>query len=545
MEYVLLLVTFFSVIEFGLQGGIAAGVVAAAIYFTYAYSESQIRTFTLTRGRQRSSVVRSFEQQQALDFLWLERTAAARVQGFVFFGTAHGISTKLASAAFSLKQEGQSQVDAQYLDEGYSHHPESSPFGVGQFSRQQIRNVACNKIHQTSAAVAEAPRFLIVDWSRATGCDASAARTIAGCLKEITSYGVTPILTAAHHHKIDQMLSAYGVHLGYMKWPPEFHSPDAFSSHADTPNYDSGEKIMLHRRDSEQINEREREFSDDKKNEDLNELVANYFSPKHRDERGVPIIDPNVCLIFDSLEEGLRYCEDVYLQIAVRFGLCTPQARGVTLSELLRSHLESMPLKADEDPGLSADLAAAELQRFMGKARKLHKGQKLWDIGDLAKEMYIIQRGVLRIDELRPLGGNSSSTGKRIDSSAEPWQSGTDSQESLNPASCQIREHDHSSSLDVPAFKIEGWKMVRSYELGSGCLAGTTDFFLGGVHATRCRCVSDSAWVMHLDHQGLQNAAMEAPTALNALQLAIMRSNSSDLIAAAETNVNSVSNVSV
>lgn len=42
-EYCLLLATFFAILQFGLEGGIAAGIVAATLYFAFAYAQSQVK----------------------------------------------------------------------------------------------------------------------------------------------------------------------------------------------------------------------------------------------------------------------------------------------------------------------------------------------------------------------------------------------------------------------------------------------------------------------------------------------------------------------
>lgn len=42
-EYGLLLATFGAIMQFGLEGGIAAGIVLATLYFAFAYAKSQVR----------------------------------------------------------------------------------------------------------------------------------------------------------------------------------------------------------------------------------------------------------------------------------------------------------------------------------------------------------------------------------------------------------------------------------------------------------------------------------------------------------------------
>lgn len=41
-EYFLLLATFGAILQFGLEGGIAAGIVLATLYFAFAYAKSQV-----------------------------------------------------------------------------------------------------------------------------------------------------------------------------------------------------------------------------------------------------------------------------------------------------------------------------------------------------------------------------------------------------------------------------------------------------------------------------------------------------------------------
>ncbi len=44
------------------------------------------------------------------------------------------------------------------------------------------------------------------------------------------------------------------------------------------------------------------------------------------------------CHEFASYDEGLRYCEQQLLAVAVRCGLCRPPSEGVTLEQMLRAH---------------------------------------------------------------------------------------------------------------------------------------------------------------------------------------------------------------
>jgi SulP family sulfate permease len=61
-EYGLLLATFGAIMQWGLEGGILAGIVLATLYFAAAYAQSQVQSIRVAEGA-RSSVVRTVEQQ--------------------------------------------------------------------------------------------------------------------------------------------------------------------------------------------------------------------------------------------------------------------------------------------------------------------------------------------------------------------------------------------------------------------------------------------------------------------------------------------------
>jgi SulP family sulfate permease len=61
-EYCLLLATFASIMQWGLEGGILAGIVLATLYFALAYAKSQVEAIQVVTAA-RSSVVRTVEQQ--------------------------------------------------------------------------------------------------------------------------------------------------------------------------------------------------------------------------------------------------------------------------------------------------------------------------------------------------------------------------------------------------------------------------------------------------------------------------------------------------
>ena len=82
--------------------------------------------------------------------------------------------------------------------------------------------------------------------------------------------------------------------------------------------------------------------------------------------------------------------------------------------------------------------------------------------------------------------------------------------------------------------------LARSYELGPGCVAGSTDFYLARPHLTQAVCSSPLARVLRLSRTAMQRMASESPQALNVLQMIVMRANTLDLAAAAAMSKHSL-----
>ena len=78
-EYGLLWATFAAIMQWGLEAGIAAGVVAATLYFALGYAQSQLSAFSLAPGRSR--IVRAADQEAALELLRPTHLVSAQVGG--------------------------------------------------------------------------------------------------------------------------------------------------------------------------------------------------------------------------------------------------------------------------------------------------------------------------------------------------------------------------------------------------------------------------------------------------------------------------------
>lgn len=511
VEYGLLWLTFGSVMQWGLEGGIAAGIVSATLYFAYAYARSQVQSFGA--GQAQSSVVRTVEHQAALRLLWDSHATTAQLQGFVFFGSAQSIGTKLSEAAARVSEAGKVRG--------------AGEAAIQQSMRSMGEGYAGGKHSAALAALEAAPKFLVIDFSKVTGMDCSGARTIAGVVRDMGQLGVTPIVTGARKKSVLELLSAHDVALKPMRWPPNI---PRISTDSGTGNGNLGNGGA------------EKQAADD-----VSEV-----------------------LMFATLEEGLRFCEDALLEIAVQFSLCKPPSAGVSLEELLASHLNKLPLTSINN----AAAMAATLRRYMVQ-ETIRRGDILWNTDDPADELLLIERGVIRVDQFvahRSMHENDDDTdddGGSEHGATSTAQYRTDRRSNDGFLSYHderdINHATHGAPVMPPPMNntspfFEGtldsykeWEMylqeaameqrrmnrrkrvrVRSFELGPGCVAGSTSFYLARPQGTRAVCASVACRILRLNRAAMQRMAVEAPVALNVLQMAIMRANSADLSMAAD-----------
>jgi len=486
VEYALLWITFSCIMALGLEGGIAAGIVFATLYFAYAYSSSQVENFKA--GKARSSVVRTVEHNAALDLLWDSHAATARLRGFVFFGSSQSIGTKLLEAATRLAGPADTtRQGRRRLEEAIQHSMRSTG---------EVYSGA--KHEQALAALSVAPKFLIIDLSKVTGMDSSGAGAVADTIRSLDAVGVTPVLTGAGHHGILSLLHVHDLRFRAMRWPPELPPPPPGASpfNGAAPLLEGVEEEEGHRQGLERSSS----------------ALAGGLATSMQEEEEEP-----EALSFPLLEEGLRFCEDALLEVAVQFYLCTPPGAGTTLKGCLTSHLQKLPLTSAEN----AEAMTSILKRYM-TVRIVRRGEVLWQPGDPAEELYLVERGVIRVDQFEI---------RKMEEWEELYGEGRDTN-LLNNSPCTSPSHGNNNNTDD---NTDRNVPVRSFELGPGCVIGSTDFYLARPHGTRAACASVISRIIRLSRSGMMSMAQEAPAALNVLQLAIMRANSIDLSVAADT----------
>ncbi|DBA74396.1 hypothetical protein WJX77_006646 [Trebouxia sp. C0004] len=283
VEYGLLVATFMAIMVMGLELGIAAGIVAASLLFAYNYSKVLVTAFTVVPSR--SGAVRTFEQRTVLE-QFNPRCVAVSLSGYIFFGSSVKISDKVLEVAKATLSDASVLLDS--LGNGQPNGSSGDTFEGSVRERFQ-------------AAAAVSPRFLLLDFRRVQGLDATAARTFYSLRSALERLEVELVLThlPTTRPHIRQLLMAHGV------------------------------------------------------------MVESAVSDAHEDAHAVH----QGCRAFDHMEAGLQYCEERFLEVALHYKLCKPRQMHMNLSEVLRAHLE-LPHAILPGP-INYAKAAGELRAFM------------------------------------------------------------------------------------------------------------------------------------------------------------------------------------
>ncbi|KAL3133431.1 hypothetical protein ABBQ38_007297 [Trebouxia sp. C0009 RCD-2024] len=196
MEYGVLVATFVAIMAMGLELGIAAGIVGASLLFAYNYSKVLVTAFTVVPSR--SGAVRTFEQRTVLE-QFNPRCVAVSLSGYIFFGGSVKISDKVMEVAKATLSDASVMLDSTIL--------------ANQLGGSNIDMFEDPVRERFRAAAAVAPRFLLLDFRRVQGLDATAARTFFSLRSGLERLGVELVLThmPSTRPHIRQLLLAHGV----------------------------------------------------------------------------------------------------------------------------------------------------------------------------------------------------------------------------------------------------------------------------------------------------------------------------------------------
>ena len=149
---------------------------------TLLVPQSQLSSFTLVPSR--SGIVRSGDQEAALELLRPAHLVTAQLRGFLFFGIANAISTRLHAAASSLDAAGTGISGSGGGGEAVG--TAASPLRAGaQQAADRLYPGSGSKHDGALFALASAPKFLLLDFSRVKGIDATAARTLGALFRHV------------------------------------------------------------------------------------------------------------------------------------------------------------------------------------------------------------------------------------------------------------------------------------------------------------------------------------------------------------------------
>ncbi|KAL4431193.1 hypothetical protein ABPG75_006449 [Micractinium tetrahymenae] len=466
VEYALLLATFALVMAFGLEAGIAGGILLAALHFAYSYSKATVTAFTVVPSR--SGAVRTFDQRTVLD-MFSGRIVAVSLSGYLFFGSSVDVVSKVVSIAASTLESqahlepaaaaaavAEAQADAQ--QQGGSAQQQGQQGRQGGQQQQARRRprlaslpsaatltrtynsvgplLECkagsggDQPTKVAAALAESPRYLILDFRRVQGLDATAARSFVTLHNKLTRMGIQLVIThiTARNANVRELLAAQGL---ILRQPP--------ASGAGVPDWAAD--------------------------------------------------SASTCLWFPTMDAGAQHCEERFLAVAVAHGLCPPPAQRMSLAQVLRAHLELPRCILGSQAAPDYGAAAAALQRFTHR-HELRPGDVLFSVGDASDDIYILESGTV---------------------------------------ACRINfvlSSVHSRAA-LPALPADTQPATgeRTVHYGAGSLVGELDFFLQRPRSFAAEAeTAGSAW--RLTRPAFEAMAAQDPGSLVLLQQIVLRSTS-------------------
>jgi len=195
-EYIIIWLSFAAVIALGLEGGIALGCLFSALQFTWEYARQSSSSITVVPSM--SSNMRTYDQRIVLQ-LMKGHLITVNLTGYIFFGSALRLSEEMRQLA---EEMGATKSDGTYAPpEGAASAPPDTPSGDLNL-----------KQHQLAARLdAIAPSFLVLDFKRVTGFDASSAQAFSGLKRKLKALGVQLVISNIQADYIRRLLAANGV----------------------------------------------------------------------------------------------------------------------------------------------------------------------------------------------------------------------------------------------------------------------------------------------------------------------------------------------
>lgn len=400
VEYALLVATFIAVGSFGLEVGIVSGLIMSVIHFAVEYAHLGVKAFTVVPSR--SGAVRSYHHRMILE-AFAGRTVAVALSGAIFFGSANKLCEQVLQVTAScLENQPRDQIDSSAAQSAVDNTGENNAIGststggnidgrtpapsttalrselsldqllvpptvastgtsIHRRSKRLLTSLPSERtlfstydnmqtlkdsggIDSLGAALKAAPLIVLLDMSRVYSLDATAARTFLTLNKKLNQRGIQLAITGLgkrdNGERMRKLLSSQGLLLY-------------------TPRHTAMDHM------------------DGVTNNDTNiEFLQNSQSS---------------CAWFNTMEDGLHWCEDIYLATAESYGLCDPLPDFVTLDEVLRANLE-VPRLIVGTAGVDYEKAAEDLLAYC-TIQHVNAGQVIFQRGESADAIYIVQCG--------------------------------------------------------------------------------------------------------------------------------------------------------
>jgi len=595
-EYALLLLTFFLIVQLGLEAGVAAGAAACLFYFAFSYSRVHLSAFRVFASR--SAAARPLREHRALEEAFAGRMAAVSLSGFIFFGSSVNIMEKVIEFANEMVatssmvaagdeagaewDEGTAAANGQGGGGGVAAAALLSGGGTAAGLRSQPTAFfgggkapggkaalgaagaaaaadALRRRHEARDALlrgvaAEAPRFLLLDFRRVLGVDATAAQTFGTLQMQLKRLGVELVLTRVRSNPtVERLFAAHGLIA-----PPRGGGGASSASHGGGGKADAGGALPAG-------------------------AVAS------------PALDPGpeqgYCRTFDTLNDGARYAEERFLALARAAGALPAQDASLTLREFLAGHLmaggddddggdggdgddeggddaaglakgeaaaAAGPSSAsDDDAQVPASFGFAALggsRRALGEAAdgiarhsrvvRFAPQETIFSYGDAPTVVYLIMRGSVDV-EMHGGGGGAAGAAGGPDSRSPaqatleaaaasfPGGAGGPAPSTLSvavPGAFAAAAAERHARLHTPGRAGNGagaggaglCGAPKTYQCGVGSVVGGTDSVLQRPRAFRAVAAS-AVEAVAVESAGYRRMAREAPGAARALQAVLLR----------------------
>ena len=573
-EYALLVATFALIVWLGLGEGIAAGAVLCLVYFAVSYTRVNLSASRVLSSR--SAAARPLREHRALEDAFAGRMAAVSLSGFVFFGSGVKIMDRVLALAAEMvaadgggddKQGGGGAAGAGAVAGGGGGGAGAWAGGADEATPKQHEHLLLLR-----RVAAGAPRFLLLDFRRVLGVDATAAQTFGALRARLARMGVELVLTRVHGNPtVEHLFAAHGLIA-----PQENDGGGGGASHA--PGGGGAGGGGKKSRPERSVSDGGRALRDSEAaflaqdGGDLGAAAAAALELEPGPESGY-------CRHFETLNDAARYAEERFLALARAAGALPAQDQALTLREFLAGHLLNVAADEDEDEddddddegaandggkggraagrpadgkggggkggatlvasadasdadasdrpsfGFAAlggsrravDAAAEGIERHSSVAR-FAPGQVLFDYGAAPDVVYLIMKGQVDV-EMRGAGGAQLTAAVAAAAAAAAGAGGGSS---APPAAALVAAAFPAAGAAGPSNLSAAAAPPRHYQCGVGAVVGGTDAVLQRPRTFRATA---AAAVETVAVEGGQYRAMarERPAAARALQAILLR----------------------